>query len=65
METTRDEIMENCPEDFYDTLKSFIDEIEIQVFEIKYCLEHTNKLNDLQDVEEALDLVKDLSDKLC
>lgn len=56
----RKEIMENCPEEFEDELKGFIDNIESRVNEIESKLE-IKGICDLSNIEDAFDLVQSLS----
>ena len=60
---SRNDIMQDCPEEFEDRLKEIIDDIEDKVNKIKDKLD-INKLSDLGDIEDAFDLASDLASEL-
>ena len=59
----RSEIMDNCPEEFEDELKDFIDKLEGLVGEIMGELDITN-ISDIGRIAEAYDLADNLADGL-
>ena len=59
----RSEIMDNCPEEFEEELKDFIDKLEGLVGEIVSELD-ISSVGDLDKIESAYNLADDLSDAL-
>jgi hypothetical protein len=60
---TRKEIMQNCPEEFEDDLKEFIDEIEGELNSIKDHMD-IRSLTDLERIDEAHDMIIKLAEDL-
>jgi NADH:ubiquinone oxidoreductase subunit D len=59
----RDGINNECPEDFQEELKKFIDTVENKVNEAVDLLNNTG-INSLDNVTDALSLLEDLSQEL-
>ena len=59
----RIKIMRDCPEDFEDELKEFIDNIEALVGDIRGELD-IERISDIGRIEEAYRLADELSDAL-
>lgn len=51
--TQRKQIMRNCPEEFEEELKGFLDEIEFEVNNARSCLDDIKSVNDLERVSEC------------
>lgn len=56
--------MKNCPEEFEDELKSFIDDVETQVNFAKDALENVKGVGDLGNVDECLGTLREISEAL-
>ena len=63
MANKRNKIMDECPEGFEDELKVFIDDIESELSSIKSKMD-IDGLDGLSDIEDAYDLLSDLTDSL-
>jgi hypothetical protein len=59
----RNEILENCPEEFHDELKEYIDKLESLVDEI-VCELNIDSISDIGNIETAYNLADDLADGL-
>lgn len=60
----RKEIMDKCPDDFYDDLKYFIDSIEKDVGDFADSLSSISNITELYKVERVRDSLKDLAESL-
>lgn len=59
----RKQIMENCPEDFEDELKAFIDELESAVGDIVSELS-IKEITDIERIADGFNLADKLADSL-
>ena len=59
----RTKIMDNCPEEFEDELKDFIDDIEYKINKIKGMMDITS-IKRLSEIEAAFDKLEELADSL-
>ena len=59
----RTQIMDNCPEEFSEDLKAFIDDIEGKVNKIKDLMDITS-IKRLSEIEAAYDKLEELADDL-
>lgn len=59
----RTKIMDNCPEEFEDELKVFLDDIENEVNKIKDLMDITS-IKRLSEIETAFDKLEELADDL-
>lgn len=56
--------MKNCPEEFEDELKNFIDDVETQVNSAQSALENIKSVSDLGNVNECLGTLREISEAL-
>jgi len=59
----RKKIMDECPEEFEDELKSFIDEVESEVGSIVDLLD-ISSIDELHQIEEAQKIATNLADDI-